>query len=260
MIKLNQLRYKEEYTYYLLLAIKEENKDQFRTDFLELHPADQTQIFMALDDSKRTRVYSFLTPSEFGDIFSELPPLQQKNCLLELDHEYAILMLNDLPSDDAADFIGLLPNQEADYLLNQMDQEEADDIKQLLTYFSGTAGSLLTTEFISVRATDSVAAILQNLRLVASHAETIYYLYVTDATGKLFGVLSLRDLIVSNPDSLVQEIMATQIISVKADSDLSEVGHLMKKYGLPAIPVLRFDDIMIGIVTFDDILTTIMLV
>ncbi|GAA3406974.1 hypothetical protein GCM10020370_36200 [Paenibacillus hodogayensis] len=125
MIKLRQYKYKEEYTYYMLQALKEGRKDAFRKDFLAMHPTDQTEFFLSQDHNRRLSMYAFLSPEEFGDIFSELKPGIQQHIIVELEREYAVRMLNELPSDDAADFFGLLPDQEADFFLTRMDQEEA---------------------------------------------------------------------------------------------------------------------------------------
>lgn len=123
MIKLNQYEYKEEYTYYMLQALREGDKEVFRKDFLNLHPTDQTEFFLSLDDNRRLRIYSFLHPTEFSEIFSELNPDMQKKIIVELDRKYAIDMLNELPSDDAADFFGLLTHKEADFFLTRMEKD-----------------------------------------------------------------------------------------------------------------------------------------
>ncbi len=165
MMKLHQYKFKEEYTYYMLQAIKDGRQDLFRRDFLDLHPSDQTEFFLSLDQLKRERVYSFLSPAEFGEIFSELIPGIQKEMIVELNRDYAVAMLNELPSDDAADFFGLLSQKEADFFLNRMEKEEADDIKQLLAYEEGTAGSLMTSDVFTIAASERVTDVLNRLRL-----------------------------------------------------------------------------------------------
>jgi Mg/Co/Ni transporter MgtE len=179
----------------------------------------------------------------------------QKNCLIELERSYAISMLNTLPSDDAADFFGLLPNKEADFLLNQMEKKEASDIKQLLTYQVETAGSLMTTEYVTVAQYESVEAVIKHLRNVAADSETIYYLYVTNEKQQLLGVVSLRELFIASPESLIKDIMATQFVSVAVDTNRMEIVQIIKKYGFLAVPVVKSDYILAGIVTFDDILS-----
>jgi len=254
MIRLNQYKYKEEYTYYMLQSLKVGKKDTFRKDFLNLHPMDQATFFMELSEERRFKLYSFLTPSEFGEIFSELNPLMQKECILELDRPFAIEMLNELPPDDATDFFGLLPYKEADFYLERMEKDEADDIKELLKYKKGSVGALMTPDLVMVAEEDSVNDVLERLKHSESDAETIYYLYVTDSQKQLIGVVSLRELITSPPECRMKEIMNSQIISVSANTNQTEVLQIIRKYGLLAVPVVTEEYILLGIVTFDDVL------
>ncbi|MFF2014602.1 magnesium transporter MgtE N-terminal domain-containing protein [Paenibacillus sp. NPDC058177] len=132
MLKLHQYKFREEYTYYMLQALKEGEREGFRKDFLNLHPSDQTDFFLTLDLQRRQRIYTLLSPAEFGEIFSELAPVRQKNIIQELDQTYAVEMLNDLPSDDATDFFGLLSHKQADFFLERMEKEEAEDLSTCL--------------------------------------------------------------------------------------------------------------------------------
>lgn len=255
MIRLNQYKYKEEYTYYMLQSLKSEEKDSFRKDFLDLHPMDQATFFIELSEERRFTIYSFLTPSEFGDIFSELEPSMQKKCILELDRPFAVAMLNELPSDDAADFFGLLSYKEADYYLEQMEKDEADDIKQLLQYEKGSAGALMTKDVVIMAKDDLVIDVFERLKHDEADAETFNYLYITDSNNQLLGVVSLRDLIISPPESLMGEIMNSGIISVTANTSQPEVFQIIRKYGLLAVPVVTENFELLGIITFDDVLT-----
>jgi len=116
MIKLKEYKFKEEYTYYLLQALKEERKEVFRKDYLELHPSDRTEFFEGLDDHKCLQLCSFLTPLEFGEIFSELKSGLQHKMIIELDPGYAAQLLNELPTDEAMVFWGILPHLEANQI------------------------------------------------------------------------------------------------------------------------------------------------
>jgi Mg/Co/Ni transporter MgtE len=255
MIKLHQYKFKEEYTYYMLQALKEGRTEAFRHDFLDLHPLDQTEFFLSLDSGRRQRVYACLTPVEFGEMFSELKPEMQKTIIVELERDYAVEMLNELPSDDAADFFGLLSHKEADFFLTRMEKEEVDDIKQLLAYPEGSAGSLMTADVFTVASTETAAEVLHRLHSKKTDAETIYYLYVTDEHHRLLGVVSLRQLIVAPAECLVAEMMNTKLVSVHAHTPHTEVLEMIKRYGLLAVPVISRDDMLEGIITFDDVFT-----
>lgn len=254
MLKLNQYKFKEEYTYYMLQALKEGNQEAFRKDCLHLHPSDQCDIFLTLDQPRRKRMYSFLTPEEFGEIFTELEPAVQQVIILELEGKYAVEMLNALPSDDAADFFGLLTHRQADYFLDRMEKEEADDIKQLLAYQEGSAGAYMTTDVFTIDGADTVHEVLERVRLTPNEAETVYYLYVTDHHKRLLGVVSLRQLIASPANSLILDLMSAKLIAVTPDTHRTEIVKMIKKYGLFALPVVTPDHELMGIVTFDDVI------
>jgi len=255
MIRLNQYKYKEEYTYYMLQSLKVEKKDSFRKDFLDLHPMDQATFFIELSEERRFKIYSFLTPCEFGEIFSELEPSMQKKCIIELDRPFAVEMLNDLPPDDATDFFELLSYKDADFYLERMEKDEADDIKQLLKYEKGSVGSLMTTDVVTVAKDNSVIDVFERLKHSEVDAETFYYLYVTDSNKQLLGVVSLRELIISDPECRMDEIMNAGIISVSANTNQSEVIQIIRKYALLAVPVVTENYELLGIVTFDDVLS-----
>ncbi|MFA9559130.1 magnesium transporter MgtE N-terminal domain-containing protein [Evansella sp. AB-rgal1] len=182
---------REELTYYLFLYLKNKDKDNFRKDFLELHPTDQAEIYNQFSEEKRKQVYTYLAPTEFAEIFQGLELKEQKTVFAELD-DFAIGILNDLPADEATDFFGQIPDHIAAYLLNKMDKTEADNIKLLLSYKENTAGSLMTTEFITLKSNETVSDVMERLRIAGTDAETIYYLYVINDEDKLIGVVSLR--------------------------------------------------------------------
>ncbi|MFE4709874.1 magnesium transporter [Paenibacillus sp. NPDC056722] len=253
MLKLHQYKFREEYTYYMLQALKEGEREGFRKDFLNLHPSDQTDFFLTLDLQRRQRIYTLLSPAEFGEIFSELAPVRQKNIIQELDQTYAVEMLNDLPSDDATDFFGLLSHKQADFFLERMEKEEAEDIKHLLAYPKGSAGSLMTTDIYTIDGADTVTKVLNDLRLMTSDAETIYYLYVTDHNKRLLGVVSLRQLIVASAEQLILDLMSSKLITASPDAPRTEIVEIIKRYGLLAVPVVTPDNVLMGIVTFDDV-------
>ncbi|BAU29338.1 Mg2+ transporter MgtE [Aneurinibacillus soli] len=255
MMKLREYKFREEYTYYMLQALKGQQKELFRQDFLELHPTDQMEFFIELDETKRKTIYRFLTPTEFGEIFKELEPAKQNQCFVELDKLYTLEMIDHMSSDDAADFLGLLSPKQVDFFLNRLEKETAEDIKQLLSYQVESAGSLMTTEFVSISVSDRVSDVFDYLRREGEEPETIYYLYVTDEQQQLVGVVSLRDLIVAKGDQQVQNIMSSHVITVSVDTNKQEVARIVKKYGLLAVPVVVAGEQLVGIITFDDILS-----
>lgn len=248
---------REEFTYYLFLYLKNKEKEKFVEEFLDLHPTDQVEIFKQMSFEKRKRVYEYLTAEQFAEMFSGLLLKEQKMVFSELDDHFALEMLNELPADEITDFFSEIPDHMTAFLLEKMDKTDADNIKLLLSYKEDTAGSLMTTEFITVGRNDTISFVLDQLRKEGKEAETIYYLYVVNDSRKLLGVVSLRELITSPVEEKVENLMKEQVISVSPLADQEEVSTIIKDYDLLAVPVVTKDGDMIGIVTVDDIIDVI---
>ncbi|SFE71648.1 magnesium transporter [Alteribacillus iranensis] len=253
MVKLNE-QTREEYMNQVMAAAMKGNIDEFRFLFLELHPADQTDVFLHLEENERKQVYEFLSPEEFAEIFEGMEIEEQLEIVSELNGHYAAEMFNNMYADDVADFFNELPADQSAEILQAMNKEEAEDVKELLTYEEGTAGSIMTKEFISIKMSDTVGDVIQQLRREGPGAETIYYLYVVNDIGGLVGVTSIRDLITSSDDEVIENIMSTQIVSVHVTTDQEEVALLIQKYDFFAAPVVTEHNILVGIVTVDDVL------
>ena len=238
----------------ILDALHAEEKEQFRNTFLELHPSDQLDIFITLDKDARSRGYSYLTPKEFAGIFGKLKVSNQKLFFLELDEGYSSSMFNHLFTDDVVNFLTEINNDRAEDILLKMDKDKAEKVRGLLSYTEETAGAIMTKELVSISSTDLVGGVLEKLRNEAPNAEIIYYLYVINAVGTLVGVVSLRDLIIAQPDEIIENIMTTRIVSVLEDMDQEDVGRLIKKYDFLAVPVVSKQNRLLGIVTFDDVM------
>lgn len=238
----------------ILDALHAGEREQFRNTFLELHPSDQLDIFITLDKDARSRGYSYLTPKEFAEIFGKLKVSNQKLFFLELDESYSSTMFNHLFTDDVVNFLTEINNDRAEDILLKMDKDKAEKVRGLLSYTEETAGAIMTKELISISSTDLIGDVLEKLRNEAPNAEIIYYLYVIDEAGTLLGVVSLRDLIIAQPDEIIENIMTTRIVSVLEDMDQEDVGKLIKKYDFLAAPVVSKQNRLLGIVTFDDVM------
>lgn len=247
---------REEYTYHVLLSLKNGLKEKFRVDFLALHPMDQIDIFVTLNQEKRGLLYSYLTPVEFAEIFKRLKFKDQKECLEELDHAYTMKMIAEMHADDIVDFLANLDPVVAESLLNRMQKEEANDIKTLLAHRPDTAGAIMTIEYLAVLKNNTVGEVMKRLQVESIDAETIYYLYVIDEQEHLLGVVSLRELIVSHQDKKIEHIMNKHLISVFHFTHQREVVSIIKKYDFLAVPVITEQGKLIGIVTVDDVIDT----
>jgi Mg/Co/Ni transporter MgtE len=159
-----------------------------------------------------------------------------------------------MPPDEAADLLAELPEQRSEELLNLMEREEAQEVRELMVYEEGTAGALMTTEYLALSPEITVAEAFKQLRRLAAEAETIYYLYLVKADQTLCGIISLRELLMAEPEAQLQDLMQTRLISVQSDDDEQDVAEAVNKYNLLAIPVVDEENRMLGIITVDDVL------
>ena len=144
-----------------------------------------------------------------------------------------------------------------DEILAHMEKDDADAVKELLGYPEDSAGGIMTTEFVAIEAHLTAASAIDRLRELEPDAETIYYVYVTDEEGRLIGVLSLRDLIVARPERLVQEFMFREPVAVAMTAGQDEVAEVVAHYNLLAVPVVDDERRLVGIVTVDDAIDTV---
>lgn len=253
--KNEELFNEEELRQYLI----DENIDQFREIFLELHSYDQAQFYEKVGPDIRRIIYLFLSPQEMATIFEtiELEDKEYEQFLNEMDTAYGAEMLSYMYTDDAVDVLNELDDEQRESYLEMMDSETAEEISELLAYAEYTAGAIMTTEYVSVYENSTVRSAMTVLRNEAPNAETIYYVFVIDDNRRLSGVISLRDLIISDEDTLIHDIMNERVVYVKASDDQEDVAQIMKDYNFLAIPVVNDGQEMLGIITVDDIIDVI---
>jgi CBS domain-containing protein len=224
----------------------------------ELHPADLASIIDQLVPKDRAGVLASLGDEAVADAMEEMEPDTQVEVLEDLEPERAADILEEMSPDDAADLVADLSDAARGEILALMEQDEADEVQGLLGYPEDSAGGIMTTEFIAVPATLTAAATIDRLRELEPDAETIYYVYVTDAERRLVGVLSLRDLIVAKPDARISEVMFGEPVAVGLLADQDEVAQAVARYNLLAVPVVDDEGRLTGIVTVDDAIDTVL--
>ena len=160
-------------------------------------------------------------------------------------------LLDDLYMDDTVDLLEELPANLVNRILDTVSTSDRALINQLLNYPEDSAGSIMTTEYVDIRENMTVAQSMAHIKETGIHKETIYTCYVTERR-RLTGIVSAKDLMTTDDDVLIRDLMETEIISVKTHTDKEEVAKLFTKYDFLAIPVLDTDGLMVGIVTFDD--------
>ncbi|HUV05930.1 MAG TPA: CBS domain-containing protein [Armatimonadota bacterium] len=222
-----------------------------------LHPSDIADIIEQMNPAQRADVIESLDVETAADVLPEASPEIQAEIIEDIDPERASDILEEMEPDEAADILGDLSEERTEEILKEMEPEEAEDVRELLTYEDETAGGLMTTEYVAVSEGVTAQGAIDYLRELAPDAETIYYIYILTEGEKLVGVISLRDLIVAQPDRPVRDFMVTRVIHIHPEASMREAAELFQKYNLLALPVVDFDNELKGIITVDDVLEDI---
>jgi CBS domain-containing protein len=227
-------------------------------DLAKLHPSDIAQIISQLDQQHVHHVLEDLDDEAAADAISEVSPDLQVSLIRGMEPERAADILEEMESDDAADILGDLEPERAQDLLSRMDVEEAEDVRELLSYEDDSAGGLMTNDIVTVPPTVTANAAIALVRQQAAEMDNVYYVYVVDDSGLLLGVLSLRELIVAEPNTPIGRVMHRELIRGRLDDSQDEVARLIAKYNLLSLPIV--DDLgrMKGIVTVDDAMDVIL--
>lgn len=222
-----------------------------------LHPSDLAEIIGDLSSHDAARVVASLDDETAADALEHLDADTQRSIIDDLGHERAADIIEEMDSDDAADLLGDLPPEQQERLLSEMDAETAEDLRELVAYDENTAGGVMTKDYLWIYPHRTVSATIAKIRELAPETEFIYYLYVTDETEKLLGVLSLRTLLLSAPDDVIHTVMESDVVSVHPDVKATEVASTIARYDLMACPVVDDDGKLLGIVTVDDAIDAI---
>jgi magnesium transporter len=229
------------------------------SEMAQAHVADVVEFLNAEPLERSSAILSAMTLERATEVLDQ-PGLDAAADLVEAQPpDRAVSLLKAMSADRRADIFRHLDASPRERLLAQLDAETKASLAQLLAYPENTAGSIMTTEFVSVPATWTVGETLRHIRMVASTSETIYAIYLLDAKTKvLLKAVSLRRLITSNPDDAVVSIgPPRQPITVSPLTDREEVARLVSKYDLLAVPVVDERGQVLGIVTVDDIIDAI---
>lgn len=232
-----------------------QNDDEKIREFIEIvHPADIAEVLVDLEDDDQIRLFTLLPWDMATDVLEDINSETFSRLIRALPIEQKIVVLDMMSSDDMVDKLGELSELRQLEIMSFLNDEDADDVKALLVYDEDTAGGIMTKDYISILQDITCFEAIERLREEAPDAETVYYIFVTDHQERLVGVISLRELIVSKPDQLIEEIMNPNVISVSIDDDQEEVARDVSKYDLLAIPVIDDEHTLLGIITVDDVI------
>ena len=234
-------------------ALLDEKKYQSTKDILlTMNPADIAAIFEELAEERIPLLFRLLPKETAAETFAELDPSLQELMIRGLSDTELREIVNELYVDDAADLVEEMPANVVKRILAQADPQMRKEINEILRYPENSAGSIMTTEYVSLRPGMTVAEAIARIRKTGVDKETIYTCYVTESR-KLLGTVSVKDLLLAEDDATpVSRIMDEYVISVNTLTDQEEVAQMLSKYNFLALPVLDTDGHMVGIVTFDD--------
>lgn len=216
-----------------------------------MNEVDIASLLSDLEDKELALAFRLIPKDKAAEVFANMNNSMQ-TYLVEMFSEKELKeLLDDLYMDDTVDLLEELPANLVNRILNTVDQADRTLINQLLNYPDDSAGTLMTTEYVDIRETMTVAQAMAHIKETGIHKETIYTCYVTDQR-RLLGIVSAKDLMTTADDVLIRDLMQTEIISVSTHTDKEEVAQLFTKYNFLALPVLDQDERLVGIVTFDD--------
>ncbi|MBF0530778.1 MAG: magnesium transporter [Deltaproteobacteria bacterium] len=219
-----------------------------------LHPADLAEIIEDLGLPERDRFFKALDIDVAADVLEESDPKIQVSLIQNLSLEQASDVLEQMSPSKATDLLQELEEPQAQTLLQEMEPEIAEDIRGLLVHDEETAGGLMTTSFFSQPPETTASRALELLRQQAEDLDVVYYVYVEDANGLLLGVASLRDLLTASPETTLESIMMTRVVSTTLEADKDQITELFVKYGLRAVPVVDEQGRIHGAIRFKSLL------
>ena len=239
----------------VLSLIQEKQYSAVRTELSEWNEADIAQILEEIEDvQQQVKVFRILPKSIAADVFAYLPIEVEQSIITSITDKEATNIIDNLMADDAADLMEEMPAGVVKKLLANVSSEQRRDINHLLRYPDDSAGSIMTVEFVDLKASLTVGQAIERIRRTGVDKETINIAYVLDKERHLIGTVALRYLLLHNEDEIIGDFMNDNIISVNTLTDQEEVAKLMSKYDFTTMPVVDNEDRLVGIVTVDDII------
>ena len=227
--------------------------NNLKSELNRLPAVDVGDYITGLPSERRAIAFRLLNKAQATDVFEYLPPEVQEGLIGGLHDHQVFQIVEAMSPDDRAELFDELPAGVVKRLLQQLSTEERKATATILGYPEGTAGRVMTTEYVRLRQGLTVGEALSKIRLQDEDKETIYYAYVTDDNRKLHQVVSLRQLLFSIPDVLIRDIASNRVIKARTEMRQEEVAQLMKRYDLLALPVVDREDRLVGIITIDDV-------
>ena len=237
----------------LVTMLEEKKYPTLRDILITMNPSDVAGLFSGLEEKQIPLLFRLLPKEQAAETFVEMEPDAQALLIRGFSDNELKEVVSELYVDDAADLVEEMPANVVKRILSQADPEMRSSINQILRYPENSAGSIMTTEYVSLRPEMTVEEAILRIRRQGVDKETIYTCYVTAKDRTLMGLVTVKDLLLAEDDDTpIQELMITNLISVTTQTDQEEVARMFSKYNFLALPVVDTEKRMVGIVTFDD--------
>ncbi|MEH2280913.1 MAG: magnesium transporter [Nostoc sp.] len=228
--------------------------NQLKWDLNRLQPVDVGEYITQLPEQQRAIAFRLLNKAQAIDVFEYLPTEVQEELINSLHDVQVVQLVEEMSPDERAELFDELPAGVIKRLLQELSPEQRQATATILGYPEGTAGRVMTTEYVRLRQGLTVGEALSKIRRQDEDKESIYYAYVTDDNRTLVRVVSLRQLLFTFPDVFIKDIASDRVIKVRTETPQEEVARIMQRYDLIAIPVVDREDRLVGIVTIDDVM------
>ena len=237
----------------LVTMLEEKKYPTLRDILITMNPSDVAGLFSGLEEKQIPLLFRLLPKEQAAETFVEMDPDAQALLIRGFSDNELKEVVSELYVDDAADLVEEMPANVVRRILAQADPEMRSSINQILRYPENSAGSIMTTEYVSLRPEMTVEEAILRIRRQGVDKETIYTCYVTAKDRTLTGLVTVKDLLLAEDDDTpIRELMITNLISVTTQTDQEEVARMFSKYNFLALPVVDGENRMVGIVTFDD--------
>jgi magnesium transporter len=238
----------------LQVLLEQENLRGAKALLIPVQPADIAEAIGGLPEAMQAIAFRLLSKDEAIEVYEHLDSSIQQDLMQEFKRQELLDIVDQMSPDDRARLFDELPAKVVRRLRKELSPEEWNSTALLLGYEAGTAGRIMTPEYLSLKENMTAAQAIDRIRSLADITETVYYLYVTDNARRLTGILSLRDIVVAQPGETIGEIMTRDVIAIDTYTDQEEVARIIQRYDFLAVPVVDRERRLVGIITVDDII------
>ena len=224
----------------------------------KLHPADIAEIIEDLSPEDRVKVIDGLNIDLASDTLEELDHDISQEILQDLSENKAKELLDLMPNDEIANMLDDMDEEATNKMLVNLDEEDESEVRDLMKYEDEVVGNIMNTDFISFNIDITAEETINILRELKPEEEILHYIYIVDSNERLLGVISLRDLIIANPNSKLKSIMDTKIFKVCDSDEIEKAIAMAVKYDLYSVPVVDEEDKLCGIAVMGDIIDEVL--